>query len=166
MTEARALKITADGERRIVMTRTFDAPGHLVFDAFTKPELVKRWLKGPDGWEMPICEIDLRVGGLFRYVWRRSADGVDMGMGGSYREIEAPKRIVHTELFDEDWTGGEADVTTTFVEAGGKTTVITTVLYASGAARDAVLKSPMESGVAASYDRLEVMLPDIAKRAA
>lgn len=166
MTEAKALKITADGERSIVMTRSFDAPSHLVFAAFTKPELVKRWLKGPDGWEMPVCEIDLRVGGRFRYVWRRNADGVDMGMGGSYREIEAPKRIVHTELFDEDWTGGEADVTTTFADAGGKTTVTTTVRYASGAARDAELKSPMEAGVAASYDRLEKMLPDITKQAA
>lgn len=161
-----ALKITADGERGIVMTRSFDAPGQLVFDAFTKPELVKRWLKGPDGWEMPVCEIDLREGGRFRYVWRRNSDGVDMGMGGSYREIEAPKRIVHTELFDEDWTGGEADVTTTFVETAGKTTVTTTVLYASAAARDAVLKSPMESGVAASYDRLEKMLPELNKKAA
>jgi uncharacterized protein YndB with AHSA1/START domain len=141
MTEALVLKITADGERSIVMTRSFDAPGHLVFAAFTKPELVKRWLKGPDGWELPVCDIDLRVGGRFRYVWRRNTDGVDMGMGGSYREIEAPTRIVHTEVFDEDWTGGEADVTTTFVDAGGRTTVTTTVLYSSAAARDAVLKS-------------------------
>ncbi|CAN7447844.1 SRPBCC family protein [Pararhizobium sp. LjRoot238] len=162
----RVLKITADGARGIVMTRSFDAPGQLVFDAFTKPEQVKRWLKGPDGWEMPVCEIDLRVGGRFRYVWRRNSDGVDMGMGGTYREIDAPRRIVHTELFDEDWTGGEADVTTTFVETAGKTTVTTTILYSSAAARDAVLKSPMESGVAASYDRLEKMLPELNKKAA
>lgn len=166
MTEANALKITADGERSIVMTRSFDAPGHLVFAAFTKPELVKRWLKGPDGWDMPVCEIDLRVGGQFRYVWRRMADGVDMGMGGSYCVIEAPKRIVHTEIFDEDWTGGEANVTTTFVDSGSKTTVTTTVHYTSAAARDAVLKSPMEAGVASSYDRLEGILPDIARKAA
>ncbi|WP_349434827.1 SRPBCC family protein [Pararhizobium sp. A13] len=161
-----ALTITADGERCIVMTRSFDAPSQLVFDAFTKPELVKRWLKGPDGWEMPVCEIDLRVGGRFRYVWRRNSDGVDMGMGGTYREIEAPRRIAHTELFDQDWTGGEADVTTSFAETAGKTTVTTAILYSSAAARDAVLKSPMESGVAASYDRLEKILPELKKRAA
>lgn len=152
MTEVNALKITADGDCGIVMIRSFNAPGHLVFAAFTKPKLVKRWLKGPDGWEMPVCEIDLRVGGRFRYVWRRMTGDPDMGMGGQYREIEVPNRIAHTEIFDEDWTGG-------------KTIVTTTVLYASAAARDAVLKSPMEAGVASSYDRLEEMLPDIRRQA-
>src|SRR3982075_1294051 len=102
------LKLTTRGDREIVMTRVFDARGALVFDAFTKPELVKRWLLGPPGWSMPVCEIDLRVGGKYRYVWRRDSDGTDMGMGGVYREIVAPERIVATEKFDQAWYSGEA----------------------------------------------------------
>jgi uncharacterized protein YndB with AHSA1/START domain len=152
------LKVTASGDREIVMTRVFDAPRRLVFDACTKPELVKRWLLGPDGWSMPVCEIDLRVGGKYRYVWRRDRDGTDMGMGGVYREIVAPERIVATEVFDDPWYPGEAVGTLVLVEQGGKTTLTQTMLYESRETRDAVLKSPMESGVAASYDRLAELL--------
>lgn len=88
----KTLELTTRGDREIVMTRVFDAPRRLVFDAFTKPELVKQWLLGPPGWTMPVCEIDLRVGGAYRYVWR-AADGQKMGMGGVYREIQAPERL-------------------------------------------------------------------------
>jgi len=152
------LKLTTQGDREIVMTRDFDAPRRLVFDAFTKPELVKQWLLGPPGWSMPICEIDLRVGGVYRYVWRRDSDGSEMGMGGVYREIVAPERLVATEKFDQAWYPGEAVISTVFVEQGGKTTITQTVLYQSREARDAVLKSGMEKGVAASYDRLAELL--------
>jgi len=160
------LKVAAQGDREIVMTRDFDAPRRLVFDAFTKPELVKRWLLGPPGWSMPVCEIDLRVGGKYRYVWRRDSDGTDMGMGGVYREIVAPERLVATEKFDEAWYPGEAVGMLVLVEQGGRTTVTQTVLYESREARDAVLKSGMESGVAASYDRLaELLVSTLAKGA-
>ena len=155
---ANTLKVTTRGDREIVMTRTFDAPRHLVFDAFTKPELVKQWLLGPDGWSMPVCEIDLRVGGRYRYVWRKNKTGTEMGMGGIFREIVVPERIVATEKFDEAWYPGEAVDTTVFVEQGGKTTVTVTVLGATAEARDAMLKSGMESGVAVSYDRLEKLV--------
>jgi len=87
MTNPETLKVTAPGDREIVMTREFNAPRRMVFDAFTKPELVKQWLLGPPGWSMPVCEIDLKVGGAYRYVWRRDSDGTEMGMGGVYREI-------------------------------------------------------------------------------
>ncbi|HEY1270344.1 MAG TPA: SRPBCC family protein [Terriglobales bacterium] len=140
------------------MTRTLNAPRHLVFEAFTKPELIKQWLLGPDGWSMPVCEVDLRVGGKYRYVWRRDKDGTEMGMGGVYREIVVPERIVSTEQFDQAWYPGEAVGTLTLVEQAGKTKITSTVLYESRDARDGVLKSPMESGVAASYDRLEELL--------
>jgi uncharacterized protein YndB with AHSA1/START domain len=157
MTNEGNLKVTTRGDREIVMTRAFDAPRKLVFDAFTKPELVKQWLLGPPGWSMPVCEIDLRVGGSYRYVWRKA--GVpDMGMGGVYREVVAPERVVATEKFDQAWYPGEAVGTLVLVEQSGKTTVTQTVLYASAEARDAVLKSGMEKGVGASYDRLEEML--------
>ncbi|HXA83484.1 MAG TPA: SRPBCC family protein [Candidatus Dormibacteraeota bacterium] len=152
------LQITTPTDREIAMTRVFNAPRRLVFDALTKPELVKRWLLGPPGWSMPVCEIDLRVGGKYRYVWRRDSDGTDMGMGGVYREIAAPERIVATEKFDQAWYSGEAVGTARLVEQGGKTTLTQTVLYESRETRDAVLKSPMESGVAASYDRLAEVL--------
>jgi uncharacterized protein YndB with AHSA1/START domain len=157
MTNEGNLKVTTRGDREIVMTRAFEAPRKLVFDAFTKPELVKQWLLGPPGWSMPVCEIDLRVGGSYRYVWRKA--GVpDMGMGGVYREVVAPERVVATEKFDQAWYPGEAVGTLVLVEQSGKTTVTQTVLYASAEARDAVLKSGMEKGVRASYDRLEEML--------
>lgn len=157
MTNEGNLKLTTRGDREIVMTRTLDAPRKLVFDAFTKPELVKQWLLGPPGWSMPVCEIDLRVGGSYRYVWRKA--GVpDMGMGGVYREIVPPEKIVSTETFDQAWYPGEAVGTLLLVEQGGKTTVTQTVLYQSKEARDGILKSGMETGVAASYNRLAELL--------
>jgi len=158
MKRAATLQLTAPGEREIVMTRVFDAPRQLVFDAHTKPELVKRWLLGPPGWSMPVCEIDLRVGGKYRYVWRHDREGTEMGMGGVYREIVTPERIVNTERFDEAWYPGEAVDTLVLVERGGRTTLTLTLRYESREARDAVLKSGMESGVTASYDRLADLL--------
>jgi len=152
------LKITTAGDRELVMTRVFAAPRTLVFDAHTKPELVRRWLLGPPGWSMPVCEIDLRVGGRYRYVWRHDTNGAEMGMGGVYREIVAPERIVNTERFDAAWYPGEAVGTLVLVERGGSTTLTYTMHYESRAARDAVIKSNMETGVAASYDRLADLL--------
>jgi uncharacterized protein YndB with AHSA1/START domain len=154
----KTLDVTARGEREVVMTRMFDAPRGLVFDAWTMPDLLKRWLYGPEEWQLAVCEIDLRVGGALRFVWRHR-DGKDMGMSGVYREIAPPERLVFTEFWDVDWTGGEALVTMVFAEhGGGKTTLTQTVLYASRAARDAVLKTPMERGAAQSYDRLAELL--------
>jgi len=158
MKSAAPLQLTAPGEREIVMTRVLDAPRKLVFDAFTKPELLKQWLLGPPGWSMPLCEIDLRVGGKYRYVWRQDSDGTEMGMGGVYREIVVPERLVTTERFDEAWYPGEAVGTLVLVEQRGRTTVTQTMRYESREARDAVLKSGMEKGVAASYDRLADLL--------
>jgi len=157
MTNLGSLQVTTPGDREIAMTRVFDAPRALVFDALTKPELLKRWVLGPPGWSLEVCEIDLRPGGAFRYVWR-GADGTEMGMRGAFREVAPPERIVHTELFDEDWTGGETVVTTSLVEQGGRTTLTLTLLYQSPEARDAALKSGMTEGVTASYDRLAGVL--------
>ncbi|HET6157420.1 MAG TPA: SRPBCC family protein [Dongiaceae bacterium] len=151
------LKLSTPSECEIALTRAFNAPRNLVFEALTKPELVQRWLLGPPGWTMPVCEIDLRVGGAYRYVWRHS-DGREMGMGGIYREIARPDRLVHTEKFDMAWYPGEALVTTTLVEHGDKATMTATILYESREARDGVLKSGMEGGVAASYNRLSEVL--------
>jgi uncharacterized protein YndB with AHSA1/START domain len=154
------LKVTTPTEREVVMTRVFDAPRRLVFDALTKPELVKQWLLGPPGWSMPVCEIDLQVGGAYRYVWR-NVNGKEMAMGGIYREIVPQERLVCTELFDEAWYPGESLVTSTLAEQGGMTTLTSSILYVSQEARDTVLKSGMERGVAASYDRLAELLASL-----
>lgn len=157
MTQAGALQITTPSDREIAIVRVFDAPRRLVFEALTKPELVSQWLLGPEGWTMPICEIDLRVGGKYRYVWRKAASQ-EMGISGVYREIVPPERIVNTEQFDNAWYPGESLVTNTLVEKDGKTTLTLTMLYDSKEIRDGVLKSGMESGVAVSYDRLAKIL--------
>ena len=132
----------------------FNAPRALVFDAWTKPELVSRWLLGPPGWTMPVCDIDLRVGGRYRYVWR-GPDGEELAVGGSFRLIERPARIDTTELFDEDWTGGETTVITRFTEQGGRTTATLTVLYSSKEAREGALATGMAEGMEAGYQRLD-----------
>jgi uncharacterized protein YndB with AHSA1/START domain len=152
------LKLAASGDLDLVMTRAFDAPPDLVFDAFTKPDLVRRWLLGPRGWSMPVCEVDLKVGGRYRYVWRRDTDGTEMGMGGVYREIVRPERIVYSEKFDEAWYEGESMVTITFHFEDGKTIVTTTMRFQSRETRDDVLESGMESGVETSYQRLDDIL--------
>ena len=157
MNRTGTLKVSTPTDREIVMTREFDAPRRMVFDALTKPELLKRWFNGPPGWTLAVCEVDLRVGGAYRWVWRNE-NGTDMGMGGVFREIAAPERLVATELFDNPWYEGEAVDTTVLVEKAGRTTMTLTVLYASKKVRDAVLETPAESGVEYQYDRLAEML--------
>jgi uncharacterized protein YndB with AHSA1/START domain len=152
-----SFKISTPTDREILVTREFSAPRQLVFDAFTKPELVRLWLLGPPGWTMPICEIDLRVGGAYRYVWRKEGEK-DMGMGGVFREVVSPERVVATERFDESWYPGEALDTTVFVGEGDITKVTMTILYESKEARDTARRSGMEHGMAAGYNRLEELL--------
>jgi uncharacterized protein YndB with AHSA1/START domain len=154
------LVVKAKSDREVEMTRAFDAPRRLVFDAHTKPELVRRWLLGPPGWSMPVCEIDLRVGGKYRYVWR-NADGRDMALAGIYREIAAPERLVSTETFDDDWTAGETTARTEFTERQGRTTVTTTVLYSSTKARDGAMATGMADGMEAGYARLDDLLASL-----
>ena len=153
-----SLTITTPSDLEISMTRVFDAPRRLVFDAYTKPELLKRWLGVFGGWELAVCEVDLQMGGRYRYEWR-GPGGKEMGMGGVIRELDPPARIVTTEKFDDPWYEGEALGTVTFVEQGGKTTLTMTMRYQSKDVRDAVLLSPMEQGLAASLDKLEELLP-------
>jgi uncharacterized protein YndB with AHSA1/START domain len=155
--EENKLKVEAQGDRELVITRSFNAPRELVFKAHSEPELVKRWLLGPDGWTMPVCEIDFRVGGEYRYVWRQ-ANGSEMGMGGMYKEIDRPAKIAATEKFDDPWYPGEGYSTITFTENNGTTAFRNVVRYESKEARDGVLASPMESGMIATYDRLETLL--------
>ena len=162
MTNAGALQVSTPSDRVIAMTRAFDAPRVLVFEALTKPELLMRWFHGPPGWALTVCEVDLRVGGAYRYVWR-GPDGTDMGMGGVFREVAPPERLVATETFDQSWYPGEALTTMVLTEDGGKTTLTTTVLYESREARDVAISSNMAEGVAAGYDQLEELLAALAR---
>ncbi len=151
-------QVSTPSDNEITITRFFDAACHLVFEALTKPELVRRWLLGPDGWSMPVCEIDLRIGGTYRFVWRHDKKGNEMTVRGAYREIVIAERLVHTEKFDDAWYDGECLVTYGFVARAGKTVLSLTMRYDSKEIRDKILKSGMERGVAVSYDRLEEML--------
>ena len=153
-------KVEPSGDREIIMTRVFDAPADLVYEAMTKPELVQQWLLGPDGWTMPVCEIDLQVGGAYRYVWRNE-DGREMGMRGKFTELVPGKRVQHTERFDEAWYAGESLNTWVLTESGGRTTLTLTMRYETRETRDEVLDSGMESGVATSYDRLDKILAEM-----
>ena len=154
MKKTGTLKVTTPTDREVVLTRAFDAPRQLVYDAFSKPELLKRWF-GPRGWSLVVCEVDHRVGGGFRFVMH-GPDGKDMGMRGVYREIVPPERSVHMESFDD--YPGESQVTAVFTEQDGKTTLIATVLYPSKEVRDAVIQMGMEHGAAESYDKLAELL--------
>ena len=146
-----ATTFTTPSDREVVMTREVDAPRELVFDAWTKPEHVQQWMLGPSGWTMPVCEIDLRPGGAWRFVWGR-ADGTEMEMRGEYREVTPPERLVSTESWGGDWP--ETINTVTLSEGDGKTTITQTVLYPSREARDAALETGMKDGVSLSFDRL------------
>ena len=151
------LKVTTPSPREIVLTRVFDAPRDLVFEALTRPELLKRWF-GPHGWNLVVCEVDLRVGGAWRYVLE-GPDGRSMGMGGEYREIVPGERTVHTEAMDD--YPGDSVVTVVLTEHDGRTTMTGTVLYDSQETRDAVVESGMEHGAAETYDRLADLLPSL-----
>ncbi len=141
---------TLPSEREVVITRVFDAPRELLFDALTNPEHVPRWF-GLRDWTLPVCEIDLRVGGKWRYVMR-GPDGQEMGMSGVYKEIKRPERLAYTESFDD--YPGETLNTGVLTEEDGRTTFTATILYESKEHRDAVLESGMQHGAAETYDRL------------
>lgn len=157
------LKVIAANEREIEVTRTFEAPRKLVFDCWTKPELLKMWMKGPDDWAFATCKVDLRIRGKFHFVWR-NVDGVEVGIGGVYKEVIVPERIVNTELLDADKTGRESISTLVLVENAGKTSLKNTVIYPSKEIRDTTLNSKLEAGLAIGYDRLEQVLKQLMKK--
>ena len=155
MKNSNTLKITTPTDREVVMTRVVDAPRTLVFEAWTNPRHLSRWMLGPDGWTMPVCEIDLRPGGEWHFVWRR-ANGTEISMRGEYREIVPPERVVSTESWGGDWP--ETLNTLILSEEGGRTTMTHTILYPSKEARDAALETGMKDGASQSFDRLEEYL--------
>ncbi|MCM0676305.1 SRPBCC family protein [Micromonospora phytophila] len=150
------LVVRTPGDREIVLSRVFDAAAPLVFAAFTRPELLVRWY-GARGWRLVECEVDLRIGGRWRFV-SQGPDDARMVQSGVYRRIEPPGRLVCTELFDDQSYPGETLVSHEFTELIGRTTVTTTLRYATGEGRDAVLRYPMTRGVTESFTRLAELL--------
>jgi uncharacterized protein YndB with AHSA1/START domain len=146
-------------DREIVVTRVFDAPRRLVWDAWTSPEHLPRWMTGPEGWTMPVCEIDLRPGGAWHFVWR-PANGTEMEMRGVYREVVPPERVVSTESWGGDWP--ETINTLVLSEKDGRTTMTLTILYVSKEAREAALGTGMQGGMEQSFDRLTEHLRTLA----
>jgi uncharacterized protein YndB with AHSA1/START domain len=152
VTSSGTATVTLPTDEQILITREFDAPKHLVYRAWTTPELVKRWWSGGHG-EVTIAEIDLRVGGMWRYVMIAN-EGFEVGFHGEYREIVPDERIVSTEVF-EGMPEGEALDTLTLTEADGRTTLTILVQHSSKEHRDAHIDSGMEAGMQKSMDLLE-----------
>ena len=151
MTPATELVVATPTDRELVLTRTFKAPPALVFAALTTPDLLHRWY-GPDGWTLTACEVDLRVGGKWRFVSKKP-NGKQIGQFGVYREIAPDEKIVSTENW-EDWDAGETLVTRTFAARDGGTLYTETILFPSKEVRDTLLKQGLADGAAGSYDRL------------
>jgi uncharacterized protein YndB with AHSA1/START domain len=154
-----SFQVTTPSEQEVRMTRVFNAPRQLVFDAMTKPEHVKRWWGClSEGYSVPVCEIDLRPGGAWRFVNRHP--GGEFAFYGEYREISPPSRLVFTEIF-EQYPDTVSVVTSVFTEEGGKTRMTVTVRYPSPEVRDIVLSTGMAEGAGISYDRLEDLLAEL-----
>jgi uncharacterized protein YndB with AHSA1/START domain len=149
---------TTPSEREIVITRVFDAPRELVWQAFTSPDHLPQWMLGPEGWTMPVCESDLRPGGAYRYGWRK-ADGATMEIVGVHKEVEPPERLVSTESWGADWP--ETLNTLVLAEEDGRTRTTQTILYPSKEARDAAFESGMKEGASQSFERLARYLQTI-----
>ena len=151
--------VTTPTTSSVQVVRSFKAPAQLIWDFHTKPQLLQRWLLGPDGWSMPVCEMDPRVGGKFRYQWHNdSGDQPDFAITGELKEVDEPRRSVHVERMEG--MPGEALVTTTFEESNGTTTLTVLMDYGTQEVRDIVVATGMTDGMATSYDRLEGMLAE------
>jgi uncharacterized protein YndB with AHSA1/START domain len=152
------LRVSARGDTDLVLTRTFAAPAPLVFAALTEPDLLPRW-HGARGWQLTVCEVDLRPGGAWRFV-STGPGGAEMEMYGEFREIAPPVRLVQTEIHS-GWPEGEALVTTVLDDTAGTTAMTVTARYSSSEIRDQVVRSPMERGAGEAYNRLAAVLEQL-----
>jgi uncharacterized protein YndB with AHSA1/START domain len=155
MNAAAAVRVTTPNDRDVVITREFSAPSRIVYDALTNPALLTRWYAMP-GWTLDVCEVDLRVGGKWRFVMRKP-NGKPVGQKGVYQELVPGERIVNTETW-EDWDAGETLVTTVLTESAGHTVFSSTVRFPSREVRDTVLASGFDSGVQNLYTQLDSVL--------
>jgi uncharacterized protein YndB with AHSA1/START domain len=158
-------QVTLPTDSTVRVARDFRASRELVYRAYTEPALVQRWLLGPPGWTMPLCEMDVRVGGGYRWQWRNIANGKQFGFHGEFREVVPRSKLVHTELFDPGDVGGNmgdgALVTLELTQSGAITTVVTTIDYYTKHSRDAAVATGMTDGMEAGYARLDGLLPEL-----
>ena len=153
-------EVTLPSDREVRVTRTFNAPRQLVWDAHTRPELVARW-QGYTGWDMPVCDMDVRVGGKYRWQWKNRADGTQFGFFGTYSEVDAPSRLTHAQYFDAGNLGGDMPVDEPCIvsvelsERDGVTTLVCNLTFASREARDGAVSTGMTDGMEYSYTRLD-----------
>jgi uncharacterized protein YndB with AHSA1/START domain len=164
-------EVSLPSDTEVRVTRSFKAPRALVWQAHTEPKLLQRWMAGYPGWTMPVCEMDVRTGGKYRWRWRSDENGAEFGFFGEFKEVDAPASMTQVEYFD---AGGAGDLTgampvnnpstnrSTFTEKDGITTLVVLIDYGSKAARDAALSTGMTEGMEFSYERLENMLSEAA----
>jgi uncharacterized protein YndB with AHSA1/START domain len=158
-------QVTMPSDREVQVIRSFKAPRALVYRAYTEPELVRRWMLGPPGWTMPVCDMDVRVGGRYQWRWRSNDGGSEFGFSGTFREVQPSSRLVHTEAYEPGTVGGgypdqAAIVTTVFAEDAGVTTVTTTMDFGSKEARDGAVATGMTDGMEQSYQLLDALITE------
>lgn len=162
------IEVTQPSDRQVQVVRTFKAPRQLVWDAHTKPELMQKWCYGYDGWTLPVCEMDVREGGKYRWRWRSDKDGSEFGFFGTFSEVMAPSKLAHDQYFDPgdvDYTipvGDPCFITLELNEVGGVTALTNTMAFVSKEARDQALATGMTDGMEVGYIRID----DMFKRAA
>jgi uncharacterized protein YndB with AHSA1/START domain len=162
MNKPSSLTVDTPSDREVRVTRKFKAPTRLVWDAHTKPELVRKWQYGFEGWSLPICEMDVRAGGAYRWRWRNDDDGQEMGFLGKYLEVTPHTRLVYDQLYDPGslgipMTSEPTVITTEFTESGEFTTLTMTMLFASKEERDAAVATGMTDGMELSYQRMDAL---------
>jgi uncharacterized protein YndB with AHSA1/START domain len=159
-------KVSLPSDTEVRVTRDFAAPRQLVWDAHTQPNLVKRWMLGPPGWSMPVCEMDVRPGGKYRWRWRSDDEGKEFGFFGEFREVDAPARMIHEENYDPGDMGGAMDasnpamIRTSFTEKNGVTMLETVMKFASKEIRDAAVSTGMTDGMEMGYERLDKLFAE------
>ena len=158
------VEVSLPSDTEVRIARSFNAPRNLVWRAHTEPELVKRWMLGPPGWSMPVCEMDVRTGGTYLWRWRSDATGQMFGFHGDYREVDTPAKIVHAEYYDPGDLGGPMDtskpaiIDTRFSEKDGVTSLVMVMEFSSKEIRDAAASTGMTDGIEQGYARLDEML--------
>ncbi len=161
-----AANVSLPSDTEVRVLRDFKAPRTLVWDAHTKPELVRRWMLGPPGWSMPVCDMDVRPGGKYRWRWRSDENGAEFGFFGEFREVDAPARMVHAEHYDPGTmtpdmdTSAPAIIHTTFSEQNGVTTLELVMKFASKEIRDTAVATGMTDGMEMGYKRLDTLFAD------
>ncbi len=160
-------QVSFPSDTEVRVTRDFAAPRTLVWQAHTDPKLVTRWMLGPPGWSMPVCEMDVRPGGKYRWRWRSDDNGKEFGFFGEFSDVDAPGKLAHTEYYDPGDVGGAmptenpARIRTTFTEKNGVTTLVTLMDFGSKELRDAAVSTGMTDGMEMGYERLDVLFAEV-----